>query len=556
MSSDRWPIAYPYLEVKQPLPTWREQRPVYVSKEAPCSYACPTNGRIRECVALVKEGDFEGAWRTWVQENPLPRTLGRICYAPCEEACNRGEYDEAVAIRNLERFLGDYGAEQSLRLPEPEERKQSKVACIGSGPAGLAAAYHLARQGYPVTIFEALPVAGGMLRVGVPAFHLPEGILQGEIDSILALGVEMRLNTRVENIDALFDDGYEAVFLAVGAHRGSRLTIPGAHLSDVVVGAELLSRVNLGQPVAIGKRVLVLGGGNVAIDVGRTALRLGADEVHIACVESRDVMPAHPREVEAAEAEGVTLHPARTFTEIIHHGEKVLGVRCLDVTAMEFDQEGNLTVETRAGSDHVLPCDMVIWAIGQVPNLGRLANSSAVELTGKGTITVDTLTLATSLRGVFAGGDAIPDCGMAARALGHGRRGALSIDAYLRGEAFVPPEEGETVTYEELSVNYYQSSARNRLPETSGAQRKREFSEIRHSGYDEVTAQSEAKRCFSCGKCLQCDNCWVFCPDMAVKRDGQDGGYTFEDTYCKGCGICAHECPCGCIEMRTEGMPD
>jgi len=296
----------------------------------------------------------------------------------------------------------------------------------------------------------------------------------------------------------------------------------------------------------------VLGGGDVAIDVACTALRLGADEVNIACLESRDKMPAHRREIEAAEAEGITIYPEHAFKAVLHQDERIVGVECLDVAFMEFDEEGHLTLETHGDSEQIIPCDMVIFAVGQVPDIDFLSTSGEVAVTARGFISVDPVTLATGRPGVLAGGDVIPGCGMAAEALGLGKRGALSIDAYLNGESFAPQEEPQVVTHQELNINYYYPSERHELPHLSAAERSRDFREINYSGYEGPTAQSEASRCFSCGDCFKCDNCWVFCPDMAVIRLNGGQGYRFEYPYCKGCGICAQECPCNSIDMIPD----
>lgn len=550
---DRWPVARP-CSLREPwAPEWRQQRPVYVSKSAPCLQACPTNDRIRECLSLVREGELERAALLWLEEQPLPGVLGRVCYAPCEEACNRAEYDQPVAIRNLERFLGDYATERGLALPRAvQQEPKNRVAVVGSGPAGLACAYHLARRGHQPTIFEALPVAGGMLRVGIPDYHLPKRILEREVGRILTLGVELQLQTAIEDLDALFDKGYEAIFLAAGAHRGLKSPVDGAQPAGVLTGVEFLRRVSLGERVRVGRSVLVVGGGNVAIDVARTALRLGAASVALACLESRDSMPAHRWEIEAAEAEGVTIYPDRAVRAIVHHGEEIVGAECSAVTFVSFSEDGNLTLETRAGSEHVLPCKTAIFAVGQVPDVDFLSKSGDVLMTSQGFISVDPVTLMTSRPGVFAGGDVIPGCGTAAEALGLGKRAASSIDAYLNGGSFAPQEMLPVAGYESLNIQYHQPSERNELPQLPPSQRTGEFGEVNYLTYGISTARAEAGRCLSCGDCSRCDNCWVFCPDMAVLKLPGSDRYRVEYTYCKGCGICAQECSCGVLEMIPE----
>lgn len=556
-SPDHWPVARPY-SLREPwAPEWRQQRPVYVDKSAPCLQACPANDRIRECLSLVRGGDLESAALLWLDEQPLPSVLGRVCYAPCEEACNRAGYDQPVAIRNLERFLGDYAAEHGLAPPTADARgTEARVAIVGSGPAGLACAYHLARRGHQPTIFEALPVAGGMLRVGIPDYHLPKTVLEREIERILTLGVELQLETTIEDLDALFLQGYEAIFLAMGAHRGLKSPVDGAQFAVVPTGVEFLGRVSLGERVQVGSSVLVVGGGNVAVDVARTALRLGAGGVALACLESRDSMPAHRWEIEAAEAEGIIVYPDRAVGAILHHSEVISGAECLDVTYMSFDENGNLALETRAGSEHVLPCESVIFAVGQVPDIDFLPKSDDLLVDSQGFISVDPVSLMTSRPGVFAGGDVIPGCGTAAEALGLGKRAALSIDAYLNDEPFAPREKVPVASYEELNIFYHQPSERNEMPQVPPSERIGDFTEVNSLTYDVPTARAEAGRCLSCGDCSECDNCWIFCPDMAVLKLQGSERYRVEYTYCKGCGICAQECPCGVVEMVAEDKAD
>ncbi len=335
---------------------------------APCRDACPAGQRAQGYIALTREGRYDDALRVIKEDNPFPGICGRICNHRCEDACNRGKLDEPLNIHAIKRFVTDevYGKQRSP--VQPVERKHSeRAAVIGAGPCGLTAAKDLCLAGYGVTVFEALPVAGGMLRVGVPEFRLPSWIPDREVQDILDLGVELRLNTRVDSLDDVFAQGFDAVLIAVGAHEGRKLPIDGADLEGILVNTTFLRDVRLGQaPDFSGKRVMVLGGGNVAIDVARTAVRLGAAEVHMACLEDRARMPAHAWEVEAAEAEGIRLHAARTFKRILSDGNgRVAALECLNVTSMSFDEEGRLSLETEPGSEHRFPCDIVIFSIGQ-----------------------------------------------------------------------------------------------------------------------------------------------------------------------------------------------
>jgi 2-oxoacid:acceptor oxidoreductase delta subunit (pyruvate/2-ketoisovalerate family) len=397
-----------------------------------------------------------------------------------------------------------------------------------------------------------MPLAGGMLRVGIPDYQLPKAVLDYEIERILSLGVELELETAVEDLDALFRQGYRAVFLALGAHRGLTLQVEGAELAAVSTGVDFLRSVSLGERKRVGKSVLVVGGGNVAIDVARTALRLGAPSVALTCLESRDSMPAHAWEIEAAEAEGITIYPDCAVGAILRRGEEISGAECLEVTYMAFDEDGNLSLETRPNSDHLLPCETVIFAIGQVPDIDSLRMSDDVLLNSQGFISVDPTTLMTTRPGVFAGGDVIPGSATAAEALGSGKRAALNIDAFLNGQPLATQQEVAVASYEEMNHFYYQPIQRNEIPQAPPSQRIGDFREVNSPTYDPTTARAEARRCLSCGNCSECDNCWIFCPDMAVlKLQGPDR-YRVEYSYCKGCGICAQECPCGVMEMIPE----
>ena len=491
---------------------------------APCRAACPIHQRAQGYIALIREGRYEDALRAIREENPFPSICGRVCDHRCEDECSRQSVDEPVSIRALKRFVADwaYAKGKSAPLKAPPA-KGPPVAVVGSGPAGLTAARELALLGYRVTIFEALPVPGGMMRVGIPPFRLPPELIEREIDEILALGVELKLNSRVEDIDALLEE-YEALFLTLGAHRGRKLPIPGADLPGVLVNTDFLRQVNLGQEVELGKRVLVLGGGDVAIDVARTAVRLGAKRVEMACLESREAMPAYPWEIEAAEAEGIIIHPCRAFKEIVHNKGRITGVQCLDVTFMEFDEDGRLTLETRPGSEHLLPCDAVIFAIGQDPDLGFLSDGE-LEITSRRTIAVDPETLATGKPGVFAGGDAVTGTTFVVDAIAAGQRAARSIDRYLRGEElrgepFLPPkaELTEEEIAQRLSLGLASRRPRVQVATLPPSKAKRSFGEV-ELGFTEEQARAEAERCLSCGLCSECLECEIACETGAIDHE-------------------------------------
>jgi len=496
---------------------------------APCRDACPAHQRAQGYIALIREGRYEDALRVIKEDNPFPGICGRICNHRCEDACNRGKLDDPINIHALKRFVTDKVYAQPRVPPEPCERKyDERVAIIGAGPCGLTAAQDLCKLGYAVTVFEALPVAGGMLRVGVPEYRLPSWIVDREVQDIVDLGVELRLNTMVENLDDVFAEGFDAVLIAVGAHEGRMLPIEGVDLDGVMVNTVFLRDVRLGNPPDIaGRRVMVLGGGNVAVDVARTAVRLGAAEVHMACLESRERMPAHPWEIEAAEAEGVQIHPSRSFKRIVSDGNgRVGGVECLNVTFMQFDETGRLTLETEPGSEHIIPCDMVVFSIGQRAGLAFIPESAGVGITRQQTIAVNPNTLAATRPGVFAAGDATTGTAFVIEAVASGHRAAESIHRYLRGEELEPELKPELPVVdlsraeiqERVRRGEVKVTPRVPMPELPVEDRVRNFAEV-ETGYTEEQAQAEAARCLACGICSECLSCWYTCQADAINHD-------------------------------------
>ena len=495
---------------------------------APCRYACPAHQRAQGYIALIRERRYEEAYRVIKEDNPFPSICGRICDHRCEEECSRNKVDEPVSIMALKRFVADwaYGRDEGIR--DQGIRDQgigNQVAIVGSGPAGLTAAQDLVRLGYGVTVFEALPVAGGMMRVGVPEFRLPRERLQWEIDQIVAQGVELRLNHRVESLDALFEAGYEAVFLATGAHRGRKLPLPGADHPDVLLNTDFLLRVNMGERVALGERVLVLGGGNVAIDVARIAARLGAREVQMACLESRPQMPAHSWEIEEAEAEGIAIHPSRTFKEVVIRDGRVAGVRCVEVDFRGF-VDGQPDMDEIPGTEHILPADTVIFAIGQAPDLSYL--DGRVERTRWGTIVVDPDTMATDRPGVFAGGDVVTGTAFVIDAVAAGHKAARSIVRYLQGGELISVEPtlqpkvelSDTEIAEQLARGEIVRRPRVRMPQLPLAERLGNFRQV-DLGLSEEQALAEAERCLTCGICSECLECVQICQPQAIDHEAQ-----------------------------------
>ena len=496
---------------------------------APCRDACPAGQRAQGYIALIREGRYDDALRVIKEDNPFPGICGRICNHRCETACNRGKVDEALNIHALKRFVTDWVYSRP-RLPlQPAERLyQERVAIIGAGPCGLTAAQDLRKLGYGVSVFEALPVAGGMLRVGVPEFRLPSEIVDREVQDIVELGVELRLNTRVDNLDDLFAEGFEAVLIAVGAHEGVRLPIEGADLEGVLINTHFLRDTRLGHsPDFSGKRVVVLGGGNVAIDVARTSVRLGAAEVHMACLEERERMPAHSWEIAEAEAEGVILHPGRAFKRILNNGQgQAAGLECLTVTFMQFDGEGRLTLETEPGSEQVIPGDVVIFSIGQRAGLAFIPESAGVGVTRRATIAVNPNTLAATRPGVFAAGDATTGTAFVIEAVASGHNAAQSIHRYLRSEELEPPAKPELPVVQlsqaeiqgRMQRGEIKITPRTPMPMASVEERRHSFVEV-EKGYTEEQARQEAARCLACGICSECLSCWYECKVGAINHD-------------------------------------
>ena len=492
---------------------------------APCKDACPAGCPAQGYVALLREGRIEDAYRVIKDYIPFPGICGRICNHRCEDACNRAALDAPVAIASLKRYIADRVYASPRRPISPiEPTWPERIAVVGSGPAGMTAAQDLVRAGYRVTVFEALPVPGGMLRVGVPEYRLPTELVQREIDDIVALGVELKCNCPVDNLDSLFEQGYSAVFLAIGAHRGRKLPIPGADLQGVLLNTDVLRKVRLGEKVELGDRVLVLGGGNVAMDVARTVRRLGVQEVHVACVEPRDKMPAHDYEVAAAEAEGIVVHPSRSFNRVVEDHGRAAGVECSEVIFFEFQPDGRLKLEAKPGSEHVLPADTVIFAIGQAPDLGCAAG---LETSRRGTLVVKEETLETSRPGVFAGGDVVTGTTFVVDAIAAGHRAARSIARYLRGQPLWTPEPKPPVVKlskdearERVLAGISSAAPRATMPELPPSDRVRTFAES-DLGFTDEQAMAEAKRCLSCGVCSECLECERVCQAKALVHTQQ-----------------------------------
>ncbi|MBN1483689.1 MAG: FAD-dependent oxidoreductase [Chloroflexia bacterium] len=500
---------------------------------SPCRDACPAGQRAQGYIALIREGRYEDALRVIKEDNPFPGICGRICNHRCEDACNRGKVDEPIAIAALKRFVTDKvyaGPRQPVEaLPRTQEER---VAVVGAGPAGLTCAQDLVKMGYDVTVFEALPVAGGMLRVGVPEFRLPAAIVNREVQDIVDLGVDLRLNHRVEDLEELFAQGYDAVFLAVGAHEGRKLRIPGSDLEGNMVAIHLLRDVRLGQPPELGKRIVVIGGGNVALDAARTALRLGAEQVQVLCLESREQMPSSAAEIHGAEEEGVQVLPAHTVHEIVGEDGHLSGVRASRIVFRGFLPGGRPDMDVIPASERVLPADRVIFAIGQAVGLSMIPEDGRIGVTRAHTIDADQTTLATAREGVFAAGDAVTGTAYVIEAVAAGHRAAESIHRYLRGDDLIVPPKPELpvveISEEELAERRahgeIHGAGRVPMPELPVEQRFcrdescGEFVEVER-GYTDELAQAEAARCLQCGRCSECLSCWYECQADAIIHD-------------------------------------
>lgn len=487
-----------------------------LDKWSPCEAACPIHTDVPSYVIAIASGKFEEALAIIRQTNPFPSVCGRVCHHPCEVECNRGLVDEPVAVQWLKRFVGDYGLARCER-PEPVKRtRQQKVAIVGSGPAGLTAAHDLVRAGYGVSVYEALPVAGGMLTAGIPRFVLPKDVVEAEIGYIKALGVSIKTGVRIGrdlSLEELREKGYQAILLASGAHRSFRLSIPGADVEGVYYALPLMQQVNLGERVSFRGTVVVIGGGAVAIDVARLVRRLGAGEVHVACLESRQDMPAFPWLVKAAESEGVKIDPSLAPQRLTSKGDRPAGrgiiIEFRKVASTQTDSEGRITWTLVEGPDgeSTMEADSVVIAVGQGPDTAY-ASDSQVKTTRRGAFEVDAQTLATNVPGVFAAGDAVLVRGTVVEAIASGHRAAASIDRYLQGQDLGRTDQlektKEVATIDRKDIPSWLSfKSRWDMPSLSVKDALRSFAEV-DLGYIQTQAVEEAERCLNCRMCSNC----------------------------------------------------
>jgi NADPH-dependent glutamate synthase beta subunit-like oxidoreductase len=522
------------------MPPVRTMRPVYVDRLPPCNHACPAGENIQAWLAEAQAGRYRAAWEIIVRDNPLPAVHGRVCYHPCEDACNRKELDEAVSVHAVERFLGDRALEEGWIVKPAQLPSGRRVLVVGAGPSGLSAGWHLALAGHTVTIVDAGPLAGGMMHFGIPKYRLPRHVLDGEIDRIRAIGVDITLNHKVTDLAAEKAAGdFDAVFLAVGAHLSKRQDIPSRDAGKVYDALQFLRAVETGaDDVHLGRRVAVYGGGNTAMDAARSAARLGAEPL-IIYRRTRGEMPAHGFEADEAIEEGIEIHWLRTIKEI--------DGSTLRVEVMRLD-ENRRPVPT--GEFETLEADSVILALGQDTDTRFLKAVPGITFKSDGTVVVGP-DMQTGCTGIFAGGDMVPYARTVTTAVGHGKKAAEHIDAWLRGEARPLHPRHEQATFDMLRL-WYHAEARRRGQSTIDLDRRRHTFDEVLGGLDAAAARFEAERCLSCGNCFECDGCYSACPEHAVIKLGAGRRYVYDLDKCTGCAICYDQCPCGAITMIPE----
>jgi NADPH-dependent glutamate synthase beta subunit-like oxidoreductase len=513
---------------------------VYVDLLPPCNAACPAGENIQGWLAQVQAGEHERAWRLLVEDNPFAAIHGRVCYHPCESHCNRANLDSAVSIHAVERFLGDQALEEGWRFDRPAVLSGKRVLVIGAGPSGLSAAYHLARLGHEVEVRDAGGEPGGMMRYGIPAYRMPRDVLSGEVDRIAALGVRFTNDHWVTDLEAeRREGGFDAVFVAVGAHLSKRVEIPAMDAGPVVDAMSFLRGVASGERPVIGRRVAVYGGGNTAMDAARTARRLGAEDALIVYRRTREQMPAHEEEAQDAEREGVRINWLRTIKAF--EGEQ------LQVELMELDESG---YPQPTGRFETLAADTVILALGQKTDTAFLRSVPGVEFESDGTVRVSS-SLMTGSPGVFAGGDMVPAERTVTVGVGHGKRAAREIDAWLRGSTLDRAPKHPLAEFEMLNLWYFGDALRRAQTELEPSARVGDFAEV-VGGLSSDDATFEASRCLSCGNCCECDGCLGACPEDAVIKLGPGNRYRFDYDRCTGCKACFEQCPVHSIEMFPE----
>jgi NADPH-dependent glutamate synthase beta subunit-like oxidoreductase len=532
-------------------------RPQMVEKTPPCTEGCPNHNRIRKMIMTISKAEdygipyekaMEDAFQIFAETTPFPSVCGRVCPHPCETACNRNEKDGAVSINKIERFIGDYALEKGLKPNKlTEETRPEKIAIVGSGPGGMSAAYHLALRGYPVTVFEAFPKTGGMLRYGIPPYRLPHDILDAEINRIAELGVEIKTNTAV-GTDVSMDDlreQYKATFVAIGAHQGIKLRIEGEDAPNVFTGTEFLHKVNLGESVDIGDKVVVIGGGDTAIDAARVSRRMGAD-VTILYRRTKTEMPAIDEEIDGAIEEGVKIHFLAAPAEIYKNNGKATGMKCQQMELGEPDDSGRRRPVPIEGDTFDLDFTCLIAAVSQQPDFKGFENF----IEGKDWIKVDEK-YKTKEDAVYSGGDNV-NLGLVIDAIAHGRMAAMAIHEMITGEKMQPALPDQAVLRaDKMRLEYYAQAERNPYKEMPVDERLKSMVAEIVSTYTQDEAIAESRRCMSCGMCFDCGTCWSYCQDNAIIKPLVKGElYGVKVEFCTGCKKCSEQCPCGFIEMH------
>ena len=517
----------------------RSFRPVYQNTLPPCNHACPAGENIQAWLALAQEERYEEAWQSLIANNPMPAVHGRVCYHPCETACNRAYVDQAVSIHAVERFLGDSALEKGWKPKFDAPPTGKKILIVGAGPSGISCAWHLRRLGHEVEIREAADRPGGMIRFGIPAYRMPRDVLDREIQHVLDTGITLTLNHKVEDVlKEKEEGGFDAVFMAIGAHLGKKVDIPARDAGKVLDAVSYLASVEKGDTPVLGRRVAIYGGGNTAMDAARTARRLGADEAMIIYRRDRDHMPAHEFEVDEAIDEGIKINWLRSIQNIES--------TTYTVEIMDIGPDGKAKP---TGKYETLQADSLILALGQDVDRAVLEKIDGIKLNNDGVVWVDDHMM-TSVAGIFAGGDMVPSERTVTIATGHGKKAARHIDGWLRSKPYVKPDSAQIMDYKGLHLWYNTDADASHQPEITPEERDG-FDEI-IGGLTEQQACYEAKRCYSCGNCFECDGCYGACPEGAVIKLGKGLFYRFDYDKCTGCLACYNQCPCHAIEMFAE----
>jgi NADPH-dependent glutamate synthase beta subunit-like oxidoreductase len=533
-------------------------RPYANPRWAPCMDACPAGNDCRAIVTIVAQAEklgedqekaFEEAFYALAETNPLPAVMGRVCPHPCEASCNRAQKDGAVGINKTERFLGDWALERGLPLKRTEEAPRGKkVAVVGSGPAGLSCAYQLARLGYAVTVFEAFSRLGGMLTWGIPPYRLPRTVLDAEITRIAKLGVEFKTGVKIGtdiSLDTLKTD-FDAIYVAIGAHKGYKLGVEGEDAPNVMTGAEFLKRIYAGEKIDVGNDVVVIGGGNTAIDAASVCRRLGANTT-ILYRRTEAEMPAIAHEIQMAKEDGISIELLAAPVGVKVENGRAVSMTCIRMELGEPDASGRRSPVPIAGSEYERPASFIIPSIAQEPDFAGFEGLRE----GRDWIKVDQKWL-TKLDGVWAGGDAaaVRPTGLATIAIGHGRLAANAIDAALSGREWKAPPAPKVVASTEMKIAFYGEAEPLTAPVLPVEERIHSMEAEVAGGFSVETVIAESRRCMSCGKCFQCETCYLYCQDQAVQKGAPGEPYTYIFDKCQGCKKCAEECPCAFLEMR------